>query len=61
MSPIDFKKISKQVTILNLDHSTKKLNKLSFIRLLLFSQLVESESSRAISDSAFSEELQKTK
>ncbi|PKE43702.1 IS4 family transposase [Macrococcoides caseolyticum] len=60
ISPIDFKKISKQVTILNLDHYTKKLNTLSFIRLLLFSQLVESESLRAISDSVLSEELQKT-
>lgn len=60
ISPIDFKKISKQVTILNLDHYIKKLNTLSFIRLLLFSQLVESESLRAISDSVFSEELQKT-
>ncbi|WP_280636764.1 DUF4372 domain-containing protein [Macrococcoides bohemicum] len=39
MSPIDFKKVSKQVTILNLDHYTKKLNTLSFVKLLLYSQL----------------------
>ncbi|MCO4097779.1 IS4 family transposase, partial [Macrococcus canis] len=60
ISPINFKNISKQIEILKLDHYTKKLNTSSFIKLLLFSQLVESESLRAISDSVFSEELQKT-
>lgn len=39
MSPIDFKKVSKQVTIFNLDHYTKKLNTLSFVKLLLYAQL----------------------
>ncbi|QNR08972.1 DUF4372 domain-containing protein [Macrococcoides canis] len=50
MSLINFKNISKQIEILKLDHYTKKLDTSSFIKLLLFSQLIESESLRAMSD-----------
>ncbi|ULG71483.1 IS4 family transposase [Macrococcus brunensis] len=60
ISPIDFKKISQQVKILNLDYYTKKLDTCAFIKLLLYSQLFETESLRAVSDSVFSEKLQKT-
>lgn len=60
ISPINFKNISKQIKILKLDHYTKKLDTSSFIKLLLFSQLIECESLRAMSDIVFSEDLQKT-
>ncbi|TDM05122.1 IS4 family transposase, partial [Macrococcus lamae] len=58
--PIDFKKVSAHVRYLNLDHYTKKLNTCAFIKLLLYSQLFETESLRAVSDSVFSERLQET-
>ncbi|WP_420907971.1 hypothetical protein [Macrococcus armenti] len=45
---------------LKLDYYTKKLNTCAFIKLLLYSQLFETESLRAVSDSVFSEKLQKT-
>ncbi|UBH15671.1 DUF4372 domain-containing protein [Macrococcus armenti] len=55
-----FKKISRQVETLKLDYYTKKLNTCAFIKLLLYLQLFETESLRAVSDSVFSEKLQKT-
>jgi IS4 transposase len=47
-----------QVKIHQLDYYTKKLHMASFMRLLLYAQLHETESLRALSDCVFSEELQ---
>lgn len=42
-----------------LDYYTKKLYMASFLKLLLYAQLHETESLRALSDVVFSEELQR--
>ncbi|WP_391207737.1 IS4 family transposase [Psychrobacillus sp. L4] len=57
-SPISNKLLENQVKNLHLDYYTKKLHMASFMKLLLFAQLHETESLRALSDCVFSEELQ---
>ena len=42
-----------------LNYYTKKLHIASFLKLLLFAQLNETESLRAVSDTLFSDDLQK--
>jgi IS4 transposase len=58
VSPISNKLFENQVKNLHLDYYTKKLHMASFMKLLLFGQLHETESLRALSDCVFSEELQ---
>ncbi|WP_130859342.1 IS4 family transposase [Gracilibacillus phocaeensis] len=50
--------LQEQVENYHLDYYTKKLYMTSFMKLLLYAQLHETESLRAVSDSVFSEELQ---
>lgn len=59
LSPISSKKLDKLVEAYHLNYYTKKLHLASFLKLLLFAQLNEAESLRAISDALFSEKLQK--
>ncbi|WP_328823072.1 IS4 family transposase [Niallia alba] len=49
-----------QVKTYQLNYYTKKLHMTSFLKLLLYAQLHETESLRALSDCVFSEELQNT-
>lgn len=56
-SPISNKLFENQVKNLYLDYYTKKLHMASFMKLLLFAQLHETESLRALSDCIFSEGL----
>jgi IS4 transposase len=58
LSPISDKLFEEQVKRLQLDYYTKKLHMASFMKVLLFAQLHETESLRALSDCVFSEELQ---
>ena len=58
MAPISNELFAEQVQLHCLDHYTKKLHMASFMNLLLYAQLHETESLRAVSDSVFSEELQ---
>lgn len=57
-APISNELFREQVQLHCLDHYTKKLHMASFMNLLLYAQLHETESLRAVSDSVFSEELQ---
>ncbi|GEN84445.1 transposase [Sporosarcina luteola] len=57
-APISNELFEDQVKTHCLDYYTKKLYMASFTKLLLYAQLHETESLRAISDSVFSEELQ---
>lgn len=57
-APISNELFAEQVQLHCLDHYTKKLHMASFTKLLLYAQLHETVSLRAISDSVFSEELQ---
>ncbi len=57
-SPISISLFEEQVKIHQLDYYTKKLHMASFMRLLLYAQLHETESLRALSDCVFFEELQ---
>lgn len=59
VTPISNELFAEQVQLHCLDHYTKKLHMDSFTKLLLYAQLHETESLRAVSDSVFSEELQK--
>ncbi len=56
-SPIFSTQIEKLVEIHQLNYYTKKLHIASFLRLLLFAQLNETESLRAISDTLLSDDL----
>lgn len=56
--PISPDFLQEQVENYQLDYYIKKLYTASFVKLLLFAQLHETESLRAVSDSVFSEELQ---
>lgn len=58
LSPISSRLLDEQVKTLRLDHYTKKLHIASFLKLMLYAQLNETESLRALSDSMFSEDLQ---
>ena len=57
--PISSTKIEELVESYQLNYYTKKLHLTSFLKLLLFAQLNETESLRAISDTLFSDGLQK--
>lgn len=57
-SPISTDLFEELVETLQLNYYTKKLHMTSFMRLLLFAQLHETESLRALSDGVFSVELQ---
>ena len=57
-SPISNELFADQVKSHCLDHYTKKLHMASFTKLLLYAQIHETESLRAVSDCVFSEELQ---
>ncbi len=59
ISPLNMKKLSKQVDILKQDYYTKKLTTESFLKIMLFAQLHETESLHAISDALLDEEFQK--
>lgn len=59
LSPISSKKLEELVDTYHLNYYTKKLHLASFLKLLLFAQLNEAESLRAISDALFSDQLQK--
>ena len=59
ISPISTTQMEKLVESHQLNYYTKKLHIASFLRLLLFAQLNETESLRAISDTLFSDDLQK--
>jgi len=58
LSPINQKLFYEQVKTYQLDYYTKKLYMASFMKLLLYAQLHETESLRALSDAIFSDELQ---
>ncbi|MDM5248422.1 IS4 family transposase [Lysinibacillus sp. G4S2] len=58
-SPISSTQMEELVETHQLNYYTKKLHIASFLRLLLFAQLNETESLRAISDTLFSDDLQK--
>ncbi|WP_332651874.1 IS4 family transposase [Lysinibacillus sp. 54212] len=58
-SPISSTKLEELVEAYQLNYYTKKLHIASFLKLLLFAQLNETESLRAVSDTLFSDDLQK--
>lgn len=58
--PISDHLITKQVKAYHLHRYTKKLFMPSFLKALLYAQLHETESLRALSDCLFSEELSQT-
>ena len=58
LAPISDNLMHELVKHYQLDYYTKKLYTASFMKLLLFAQLHETESLRALSDCVFSEELQ---
>lgn len=58
-SPINLQLFEENVKTMKLDAYTKKLTTDSFLRLLLYAQLHETESLHALSDSLFNEQLQK--
>lgn len=58
LSTIFTELFEEQVNAHQLDYYTKKLYMASFTKLLLYAQLHETESLRAISDCVFSEEIQ---
>ncbi len=58
ISPISNNLFEEQVKNYQLNYYTKKLHMTSFLKLLLYAQLHETESLRALSDCVFSEELQ---
>ncbi|WP_405054381.1 DUF4372 domain-containing protein [Tepidibacillus marianensis] len=60
VSPINLKKLFKQVEKYKQDYYTKKLTTEAFIKHLLYAQLHESESLQAMSDALLNEDLQKT-
>lgn len=58
LSPINRSLFDELVNAYHLNYYTKKLYMASFMKLLLYAQLHETESLRALSDAVFSEELQ---
>lgn len=58
-SPISFTKLEELVEAYQLNYYTKKLHMASFLKLFVFAQLNEIESLRAVSDTLFSDDLQK--
>jgi len=58
MAPLNPTLFEEQVAIHHLNAYTKKLYMASFMKLLLYAQLHQTESLRAISDAVFSDELQ---
>ncbi|ABS21309.1 transposase IS4 family protein [Bacillus cytotoxicus NVH 391-98] len=60
LSPISTSLFEEQVKKHHLNHYTKKLHMASFMKLLLYAQLHETESLLALSACIFSEELQNT-
>src|SRR5690606_31526395 len=58
LSPINQHLLQEQVKRHQLNYYTKKLYMSSFMKLLLYAQLHETESLRALSDAVFSDELQ---
>ncbi len=58
-SPINSKLFDELVKTNQLNYYTKKLYMASFMKLLLYAQLHETESLRALSDAVFSKELQR--
>src|SRR5690625_1615290 len=59
ISPINFKNLYEQVQLLNQDYYTKKLTTEAYLKLMLFSQLHETESLHAMSDALLDDDLQK--
>src|SRR5699024_2221600 len=59
ISPINFKDLTEQVQLLNQDYYTKKLTTEAYLKLMLFSQLHETESLYAMSDALLDDDLQK--
>src|SRR5690625_4415073 len=59
ISRINLKKFSNHVDILKQDYYTKKLTTESFLKIMLFAQLHETESLHAISDALLDEDFQK--
>ena len=57
-SPINLQLFEENVKTMKLDHYTKKLTTESFLKLLLYSQLHETESLHALSDCLFDDQLQ---
>ena|SRR5690625_1643728 len=60
ISPINMKKLLKQVDILKQDYYTKKLTTKSYLKIMLFAQLHETESLHAISYALLDEDFQRT-
>lgn len=58
-TPISSKKLEELVETHHLNYYTKKLHITSFLKLLVFAQLNEIESLRAVSETLFSDDLQK--
>jgi len=58
LSPINETLFKEQVNMYQLDYYTKKLHMSSFMSLILYAQLHETESLRALSDAVFSDDLQ---
>src|SRR5690625_3504702 len=58
ISPINMKKLYEQVDMLKQDYYTKKLTAESFLKIMLFAQLHETESLHAISDALLDEDFQ---
>lgn len=58
-SPISTTKLEELVESHQLNYYTKKLHIAFFLKLLLFAQLNETESLRAVSETLFSDDLQK--
>ncbi|MGN7854822.1 IS4 family transposase [Exiguobacterium sp. 22311] len=58
-SPISSTKLEELVKAYHLNYYTKKLHIASFLKLFVFAQLNETESLRAVSETLFSDDLQK--
>ena len=58
-SPISSRKLEELVEAYQLNYYTKKLHIASFLKLFVFAQLNETESLRAVSETLFSDDLQK--
>lgn len=58
-TPISSTKLEELVETHQLNYYTKKLHTASFLKLLVFAQLNETESLRAVSETLFSDDLQK--
>lgn len=58
LSPLNQTLLEEQVKTHQLNYYTKKLYMVPFLKLLLYAQLHETESLRALSDAVFSDDLQ---